>query len=153
MQRFSGHGLSIEIDAAVLYTWRNHRQESSASSEACGVLIGGFNPLQGVYQIVDITLPLSGDVRRYSSFVLQDAGHQRSVDSAFEASAGKHVYLGTWHTHPEPCPSPSDIDTRDWRACMARNPGRQLFFVIVGTESTRVFVASEVTFLPLTEIC
>ncbi|MFX9397410.1 Mov34/MPN/PAD-1 family protein, partial [Acinetobacter baumannii] len=57
-------------------------------------------------------------------------------------SNGTSVYLGTWHSHPQNIPTPSNIDYADWKSCILRNPDRQLFFAIVGIQAIRIFFYS-----------
>ena len=59
----------------------------------------------------------------------------------------------TWHTHPEPVPTPSGMDRDDWAACLRENPRRPLAFVLVGTDQVRVFVRERRQFRPLIEEC
>lgn len=147
---YSGFGVTLSICDNILSRWASHRQLSLVTTEACGVLIGGYDVERDHFIIHDVTVPLPGDVRSHSFFTMKDKGHQEAVNDAFEASEGKHIYLGTWHTHPERCPTPSSVDIRDWNACIKRNEGRQLFFVIVGTEEVRVFVQSDNQFESMT---
>lgn len=129
----------LTIRDEVLKKWSSHRQFAPVTTEACGVLIGGYDTESDSYLIEKVTTPLPMDVRRRSFFTMQDKGHQQAVDAEYKASGGKHIYLGTWHTHPESRPNPSSVDIKDWRACIKRNNGRKLFFVIVGTAEVRVF--------------
>ena len=149
---FSEFDLTLNIQDTVLEKWAEHRQLTPVITESCGVLIGGFDTKSKHFLIESITLPLPMDVRKRMFFTMQDKGHQKAVDTAFKASGGKHIYLGTWHTHPELRPSPSEVDLEDWIACIKRNDGRQLFFVIVGTEEIRVFVCTNNQFKPISLI-
>ena len=45
----------------------------------------------------------------------------------------KMDYLGEWHTHPEPHPNPSSIDTRGWADVRAATT-EVMLFVIAGTD-------------------
>ena len=93
------------------------------------------------------------DGRTRCSFALCDPGHQRVVCGMFARSGGRSIYLGTWHTHPEPVPTPSGIDRKDWAACLRANRGRPLAFALVGTDRIRVFVRRRWRFRPLSEEC
>lgn len=137
---FRGHGLSLRIPGEVIRTWTECRQVDMLDPERFGVIIGSRTERAKEYWIDSVTKPHSEDQATRASFKLQDRHHQSSVDIAFECSGGTSIYLGTWHTHPELVPKPSSIDKRDWIACIRRNPGRQLFFVIVGLGEIRVFV-------------
>lgn len=50
--------------------------------------------------------------------------------------SGTCGYLGEWHTHAEPVPSPSPIDLDDWTKRLAHDvvDADQVFFVIVGQQ-------------------
>lgn len=135
---------SLLLYDEVILKWKEYQQLKIGDKEACGVLIGGYDTNKPLYIVSDITTPLPEDIRSRTSFRMLDKGHQKAVDSAFENSGGKKIYLGTWHTHPEAHPEPSSVDIDDWKKCMKRNEGRNLFFVIVGKESFRIFVYSEV---------
>lgn len=130
---------TIDIDDDVISILTSFCQRSASDKEACGVLIGGYDKKSGVYIISEVTTPLAYDIRSRTSFKMLDMGHQTAVDKAFKDSEGRHIYLGTWHSHPEAHPSPSLTDIEDWKKCLLRNKGRNLFFVIVGLESLRVF--------------
>ena len=54
-------------------------------------------------------------------------------------SAGTIGYVGEWHTHPEPVPSPSGQDCANWRN-LVRQTKHPLAFVILGTDG--LFVSS-----------
>ncbi|MEW8051546.1 MAG: Mov34/MPN/PAD-1 family protein [Candidatus Thiodiazotropha sp.] len=137
---FRGHGLSLRIPIDVHNEWEECRQAELLDPERFGIIIGSRTVGEQEYWVESITTPYSGDQATRYSFKLQDRSHQNSVDVAFELSGGTSIYLGTWHTHPELVPTPSSIDKKDWVACIRRNPGRQLFFVIVGLGEVRVFV-------------
>ena len=100
-----------------------------------------------------VTTPMPRDWRSRFSFALRDPGHQRAVCRMFASSDSKAIYLGTWHTHPEPVPEPSDTDLSDWVACLQANRGRPLVFVLVGTERVSVFVRSRGRFRTLRQEC
>ncbi|EML2029432.1 MULTISPECIES: Mov34/MPN/PAD-1 family protein [Acinetobacter calcoaceticus/baumannii complex] len=126
------------ISYKVIQTWMAYRQLDHKDLEACGVLIGNQN-VSNQYWIEDVTEPMPTDCRSTHRFILKDPGHQKKVDLAFSKSNGTSIYLGTWHSHPQAIPTPSNIDYADWESCISRNPDRQLFFVIVGFKVIRIF--------------
>ncbi len=127
--------INVNINPQIINIWRKFRQSSIIDKEACGVLIGGFDQLEKKIIVDGCTLPMKGDFRKRFSFFLRDKGHQCTVDKAFNKSRGTSFYLGTWHTHPENNPTPSQADLTDWKSCIDRNPLIPCFlFAIVGTE-------------------
>ncbi len=85
--------------------------------------------------IVDaVTTPMAGDRRGRTRFHRAQRRHQELIDQAWRDSDGTCTYLGEWHTHPEPVPTPSQIDWADWRRLRSDRYTEPLFFVIVGTQ-------------------
>jgi len=137
---FGGYGLTISIDRSVWMIWQSGRQVHTNVPESFGILIGFCEKNAESYRIEHVTTPGKSDVQSRTHFIMQDLRHQKAANQAFHQSDACLGYLGTWHTHPEAIPSPSIVDINDWLACIERNPDRQLYFVIVGTEKTRVFI-------------
>ena len=133
--------------------WHAHQQTAPEATESFGVLIGTTTVDRREIWIKRVTTPMAQDRRTRFSFALRDPGHQREVCGMFACSGGRAIYLGTWHTHPEPVPTPSWIDQNDWVACLRANRGRPLAFVLVGTDKVRVFVRARWRFRPLIEEC
>ncbi len=142
----------IEISSEVLDVWLSYRQLDPDTNEACGVLIGGFDTTNKCYFFEKVTQPMLKDKRSRTFFKLEDKGHQLVVNDEFNQSNGKSVYLGTWHTHPQRVPVPSEVDYQDWDACIKRNKGRQLFFVIVGTELVKIYAEYGNDFIEISTI-
>lgn len=153
MQDFGGHGRRVHVSDQVADLWHAHRQVAADAVESFGVLIGTTSVDRREIWIECVTTPMGHDKCERFSFALRDAGHQRTVCAKFARSAGRAIYLGTWHTHPEPVPTPSRIDRRDWAACLRANRGRPLAFVIVGTARVCVFVRARRRFELLTDDC
>ncbi|MDO9141866.1 MAG: Mov34/MPN/PAD-1 family protein [Methylobacter sp.] len=146
---FKNGGISLNISKDALAVWKNHRQINAKDHEKFGVIIGSCSEIKDEYWVESITTPFPNDRSTRYSFLLRDRNHQKAVDLAFVESGGTSIYLGTWHTHPELIPTPSLIDKMDWLSCIGKNPGRQLFFVIVGTKEIRVFVRTSFGFTKL----
>lgn len=148
---FAGYGLTICIVQTAWKSWQDGRQLHPDAPELCGILIGSCEKATESCRIELITTPGKRDIQYRSRFVLKDPCHQKAVDLAFHRSEGCLGYLGTWHTHPEEIPTPSTVDINDWVACAERNPDRQLYFVIVGTLKTCVFIKHDNQFKMLNE--
>ena len=153
MQRFHGYGRRVHVRDEVADIWHTQRQSAADAAESFGVLMGTTSVDRREIWIEKVTTPMAHDRRTRLSFELRDPGHQRTVYGVFTCSGGRAIYLGTWHTHPEPAPTPSGIDRNDWAACLRANPGRPLAFVLVGTDQIRVFVRVGRRFRPLIEEC
>ena len=136
---FFFNDLNLSISKSVYDLWLKFRQMNHNDTEACGVLIGTKDFASNHYCIESVTVPMSTDIRTKYSFTMKDPRHQQIVDKAYLDSNGTSIYLGTWHSHPQAIPIPSHIDYQDWQRCLKRNPDRDLFFVIIGTEQIKVF--------------
>ena len=150
---FEGYGRRVTVNDEVASIWHGHRQTVATASESFGVLMGTTSVDRRETWIEAVTTPMPRDRCSRFSFALRDPGHQRAVCRRFASSDGRAIYLGTWHTHPEPVPKPSCIDRSDWIACLKANRGRPLAFVLVGTEEVRVFVRTRGQFKPLRQKC
>ncbi|MCT8869364.1 MAG: peptidase [Shewanella oneidensis] len=116
---------------------QNHRQLTSDSKEAAGVLIGERRGRHLV--ICDISEPGEGDIRYRFSVNRKGSHHQEKVDVAFEQSNGTHQYIGEWHTHPEDFPSPSFTDRCSWLRNISSN--KPMIVLIVGRK--KIWVAKK----------
>ncbi len=131
----------FKLDALVVRRLHDFRQTQCVSREAGGVLLGRW--LRGSEHVVvdELTTPMRGDRRGRTSFHRTARAHQQHIDRAYAESQGTCGYLGEWHTHPEPDPTPSSVDLDDWRRRLRddRVDVPHLFFVIVGTSLTRAW--------------
>ncbi len=147
---FIGSGMAICVDQSVWEIWQNGRQVYPDMPESFGVIIGSCKTA-GACKFERATVPGKRDIQSRTHFVLHDPCHQKAVNQAFRQSNGYLGYLGTWHTHPVAVPTPSSVDIKDWLACSKRNPDRQLYFVIVGTQKTCVYIKNGTLFKMLKE--
>lgn len=141
--------VELNLHTRVIDTIQKSRQLSPRSKERFGVLIGTKSATRNAYWLEAVTAPAATDQSSRSSFLMQSPQHQAKLDARFSQSNGEQIYLGTWHTHPEVCPTPSSIDKRDWRQCQRRNRGRQLFFIIAGTEEIKVYIKRRLSYVPM----
>lgn len=115
-------------------------QHRIGDREAGGVLLGRH--LLDSYDVVidEISTPQSSDRRsRYGFF--RSAKHEKLARKRWLEENSTSAYLGIWHTHPEPDPTPSSVDQRDWQQAVAGDTyeGDRLFFPIVGTHCIRIW--------------
>ena len=133
---FRAGGVHLKLDAPIVEALAQFVQREAVALEAGGVLIG--RRIKGTpHSIVDeVTEPLNGDRRARASFARRDHRHQERIHSAWRDSGGTSGYLGEWHTHPEPDPTPSAIDRHDWRRRLSADhvDADYVYFVIVGTK-------------------
>jgi integrative and conjugative element protein (TIGR02256 family) len=127
-------GGRLIIDSSVIEQFMSYQQHNIQDYEAGGLLLGRH--LKDCFHLaVDyISIPQRGDKRsRYSFF--RGKGHQKIAHQYWESSNGTCTYLGNWHTHPEPYPTPSQTDINDWLNVLQNDiyEGNSLYFIIVGT--------------------
>lgn len=144
----NGYRLVISADAG--RTLLSFGQRNS-KKEAGGILLGKIFDVSRTVLIEKVTTPHPKDRRGWNFFVRSRSVAQNAIDNAWADSGGEQIYLGEWHSHPEPHPTPSHRDR-----CMIRNLFKQskmeidfLLTIIVGWES--VWVGSQ-TSSGLTEI-
>ena len=121
-------------------------QMSEGATEAGGVLIGRHIVDSRDIVIDGVTGPMPGDRRARTRFDRAHRRHQDVLDDTWERSGGTSVYLGEWHTHPEPSPTPSQVDLNDWRRRLVSDSVEAdfLLFVIVGQREIRIWEGSRV---------
>ena len=117
----------ILIEDEVLEVVGRYRQLSPWDPEAGGVLLG-YRRGDHLH-ITQATVPLKEDKRGRFSFDRFDQRHGWMVWKRWTASNQRCDYLGEWHTHPEPNPTPSGTDEREWRKLHSSNPRPLLFWI------------------------
>jgi integrative and conjugative element protein (TIGR02256 family) len=111
--------------------------------EAGGVLLGRH--LLDSHDVVvdEVSTPQSSDRRGRFGF-FRSSRHEYLARQRWLEQKSTSAYLGLWHTHPEPDPTPSGVDRRDWQQAVSGDTfeGERLFFPIVGTHIIRIWTLS-----------
>lgn len=124
-------GQAIVLTPAVLRRFEVHRQLCWWSREAGGQLFARLLPSTVV--IEEATGPRPTDRRSPFSYRPDRRGEQAEIDDAHRR--GLH-FVGDWHTHPQPRPTPSGRDVRNIADIVLRSshPFAGLVLVIVGQD-------------------
>ncbi len=131
----------FKIDNEVLPRLCKYLQISKDDAEAGGVLLGRFLKDSKNIIVDHISVPMIGDKRSRFSFVRNKKMHQKIIDNEWLKSNGTCNYVGEWHTHPEDYPTPSNVDTDNWKNRLKQDKfsTRYLYFMIVGLKEIRVW--------------
>lgn len=97
---------AVAFSSECLEVFASFQQKRASSAEAGGQLFGTFTDGQSV-RVSVATGPSRGSLRSRFSFRPNRAAEKREIESFHKK--GLH-YLGDWHSHPEPRPSPSVCD-------------------------------------------
>lgn len=116
------------------------RQRSWWQAEAGGVLLGRYLLDTDDVVVDEVTTPQKSDRRSRFSF-FRSKKHGVIAQNRWSEEVSTLAYLGLWHTHPEPDPTPSGVDRQDWTQALSSDTfhGDRLFFPIVGIERIRVW--------------
>jgi len=130
----------FQIGEKALETILTFIQDEPHKLESGGVLLGRHIIDTNDIVVDQVTIPMTGDRQRYSSFFRSHFLHQVQINQAWNENKGTCTYLGEWHTHSEPVPSPSIVDRVDWqRKLVVDKFSECLFFIILGTETACVW--------------
>jgi integrative and conjugative element protein (TIGR02256 family) len=112
-------------------------KECAGRNENGGILIGGQ---RGPHlDVVEMTVPASGDMATRYSFRRLDALHQRIARRMWRAAKETVTYIGEWHAHPHGGIEPSGTDMSTWKA-VTRQQRAQCAFVLVTPEGWGTFI-------------
>lgn len=131
MQFTNNTDIRITFENEVLELFEQHKQLSEKSLEAGGQLFARFNQKEVI--ISKATGPREGDKRGRFLFWPNRKKEQSEIKDLF--GKGYH-YVGDWHTHPEPAPTPSNTDLFNIIECynQSRHDLKYFIMVIVGTD-------------------
>jgi integrative and conjugative element protein (TIGR02256 family) len=134
-----GRGRQVVISGETVEELLTFRQTGN-ESEAGGLLVGMYLK-EGDHLYIDrLTTPQRCDRRSRFGF-FRSLMHNVRLQRIWRESEETRVFVGSWHTHPEPDPTPSAIDLKDWGRLLAKGSfvGDELFFIIVGTKRIRAW--------------
>ncbi len=128
----------LDINDQVLSQISKYTQDDLNSNESGGLLIGYTHINSKSIIIETITEPQLKDIGSRFSFSRKDTKHFRILN-IFKKS--KSDYLGTWHTHPQDIPVPSNTDINDWNDCLCRESTSNgyILFLIWGRKDFRLW--------------
>jgi integrative and conjugative element protein (TIGR02256 family) len=129
---FDIEGPGVILCGAALETMLKYRQLCATDKEAGGQLFARFEGRDTF--ITDATPPKPLDIRKRIGFKPNQWIQRLDIKAKY--LLGKH-FVGDWHTHPEPIPSPSQVDLTSASECFkqSRHQLKAFVMIIVGTES------------------
>jgi len=136
--------ITLEIEEAAQSKFDNYIKNNKFKIESGGILIGTLNHAVNKIMITDITEPQHADHQSKFMFARREKGHKEIMDTLWETSRYTKTYLGEWHTHNEPSPTPSFVDKRNWLKLSQRDKNSKwLFFIIVGIYEIKVWTVNQ----------
>ena len=124
--RLGDSGQSLTISDAVLKHLSKYRQRRAWSREAGGQLFAEISGTDIV--ITTITGPRRSDRRSRFAYHPDRRREQAEIDKHFAQALH---YVGDWHTHPQPRPTPSSEDLRSMSECVRKSRHRLNSFVLI----------------------
>jgi len=120
----------LAVDPLVLNHFAEHQQHDDHSPEAGGQLFARFS--DRAITITSVTGPRQADRRTRYLYLPNRREEQREIDEMHQK--GLH-FVGDWHTHPEPVPTPSrsDIHTISEAVAKSRHHLHGFLMVVVGS--------------------
>ncbi|WP_407060400.1 Mov34/MPN/PAD-1 family protein [Burkholderia ubonensis] len=120
----------VEISNAALAHFHRHRQRRAWAREAGGQIFGTVTA--EVVRVLEAYGPRRTDERTRISFRSDPVSAQQEIDRCAQRGL---VYLGEWHTHPEPRPTASSTDLDAFARLLGRSSLKlnALLLLIQGT--------------------
>lgn len=140
----------VVLPTNLLDTLYKYRQNINNQPEAGGILLG-YRRGQHI-EIVSASEPHGEDKQTRIRFVRQDPFHQKFAYDEWKKSKAYIDYIGEWHTHPEPDPTPSSIDLKHWGKIKNNNTKDEMIGIIIGLDGDWIGLMSYKPAMPLLEI-
>lgn len=118
-------------------------KSSSYRLETGGIIVGTLNSGPTI-TITDITRSQPNDIRQRFRFFRSASRHQLHMDQLWKESGYRKMYLGEWHTHSEPIPSPSKVDIGGWKSIAKKEQNSPwMLFIILGQCTFRIWTVDK----------
>lgn len=126
---------TIQISDDVLGILDSYKN-SDMRKEAGGIILGTVSRKNEI-TISKLSLPNVYDRASRYNFERDKTVAQIIINYEFHNSQGKIIYLGEWHTHPEPNPTPSSTDIKMIKGQFQDNKLNESFLIMMiqGTQS------------------
>lgn len=136
---------TLIFNKETLEIFKKYRQLKKRDKEAGGILMGQVRD-QHIY-VTRASLPSSFDKAARYSFERNKNIAQLIIFYEFWNSGKTITYLGEWHTHPEPLPTPSTKDIKMIASQLKENDLQYPFVIqcIIGTETVYLKLLTKVT--------
>lgn len=124
-----------------IYKWLQNEKDKPESG---GFIVGYQHKYTGNISLEEVSHPYELDQKNRIRFNIIDPRHRLFLK---RTSRKKSYYMGTWHTHPQDIPVPSDTDWDDWHATMVSDTtgSQYVFFIIAGTKEIRIWAGDFVS--------
>ncbi|WP_225745012.1 Mov34/MPN/PAD-1 family protein [Marinilactibacillus sp. Marseille-P9653] len=130
-------GRIIEIKESSIEVFFKYIQTAD-KKEAGGVLVGK-RLLNNTTIVTFASEPGNLDKRSKFRFRKYPAHHKQFIDQHLNQSDRFMGFVGEWHSHPEPVPTPSQTDYKSWTKIITDNSDTSLLFFIIGTVKIGIF--------------
>lgn len=117
----------VEVPAAIAAYLRRYCQQPGAAET--GGALGGYFQKSGTLVISHVMPPSPRNKAGLFWLKRHRGDAQTFVNSVFADTAGAANYVGEWHTHPEPHPSPS-IRDRKMMADLLKRSKLEIAFLV-----------------------
>ena len=109
------NGKVVDVLSSALEEIGKWLQDDSHKPESGGYIVGYQHEKTGNISLEAVSRPYLADTKSRVYFEIRDPRHQLFLR---KSRRNKSYYMGVWHTHPQDCPIPSDIDWKDWHETM-----------------------------------
>ncbi len=103
-------GVTLRIAQSVIDEISSLVASRGLDTESGGILLGTQVSDAQQFEITMASMPSILDVSRHYSFLRRMTPANKLISKSWDNSAGTVNYLGEWHTHNEPNPTPSATD-------------------------------------------